>query len=175
MRKLWLVFLIGFTLIGFTPLAAFAEENSDISACYQEANTQFELNRCGGTDYATADAELNRVYRQIREIYKDNPVFLEKMEVAQHAWITFRDAEFDMKYPHADEPRYYGSVFGMCAPQYRTRLTLERVATLKQWLVGKEKGSVCGGSVMSSLYLQKLTCTDNGGEWEWKSEACRMP
>ena len=33
------------------------------------------------------DAELNRVYKQILRKYKDQPLFLKKLKLAQRAWI----------------------------------------------------------------------------------------
>jgi len=103
-----------------------------------------------------ADAELNRVYGQIRAAYRDDPLFLEKLNTAQLAWIALRDADFELRYPHAAERGYYGSVFPACAACYRTELTLQRVAFLKQWLTGVEEGEVCGGSFMPKGRLESI-------------------
>lgn len=117
-------------------------------SCLQAAMTQTQLNQCAGVTYDAADKELNRVYKKIREIYKDDKLFLEKMKQAQLAWIKLRDADFEMMYPHHNEHHYYGSSFPMCSSMYKTRLTLDRVAYLKTWLNGAEEGDVCSGSLM---------------------------
>ncbi len=125
-------------------------------SCLQTAMTQSELNQCAGVTYKEADKELNRVYKKIRELYKDDPVFLEKMKKAQLAWIKLRDADFEMMYPHHNEHRYYGSSFSMCSAMYTTKLTMERIAYLKTWLVGVEEGDVCSGSQMYDHNIRDL-------------------
>ena len=130
---------------GLLPLAAEAAQVN----CFDKAQTQADLNSCAGDEYAAADAELNRVYKQILEKYKDEPKFIAKLRAAQRAWLTYRDAELDAKFPHADEKSaYYGSIFPMCDSQYKAGLTRERVAKLREWLDGVEEGDACSGSVM---------------------------
>lgn len=60
-----------------------------------------------------------------------------------------------MMFPHADEPRYYGSVFPMCANGFKTQLTLERVSFLKKWLIGSEEGDVCSGSIINGWSVKE--------------------
>ncbi|MBW2159838.1 MAG: DUF1311 domain-containing protein [Deltaproteobacteria bacterium] len=93
-----------------------------------------------------ADAELNRVYKKIRKVYKNDKLFLQKLKVAQRAWIKFRDGHIDSLYPD-DTPGYYGSVLGECICNEMTYLTTARVAQLKVWLKGTEEGDMCAGSV----------------------------
>ena len=40
-------------------------------SCLETAMTQTDMNLCAGVGFQEADAELNRVYKKIREIYKD--------------------------------------------------------------------------------------------------------
>ena len=127
------------------PLIARAQEPQ--GSCFDKATTQLESNECAGKEYEKADAELNRVYKAILEKYKADPLFLEKLRAAQRAWLAYRDAEIAAKYPHADEPRYYGSIFPMCDALYRAQLTQERTRKLREWLDGGEEGDACGGSV----------------------------
>ncbi len=118
--------------------------------CFDRASTQVEMNSCAGKEYAAADAELNRVYGGILEKYKEDPKFIAKLRASQRAWLKYRDAEFEAKFPHGDERKsthYYGSVFPMCAAQYRAQLTRERIVKLREWLDGTEEGDVCAGSV----------------------------
>lgn len=74
-------------------------------------------------------------------------MFIEKLKLAQRAWIKFRDASFEMKYPHHKDRYYYGSAFSMCSRSYLAELTITRIAELKVWLKGIEEGDVCCGSV----------------------------
>jgi len=121
---------------------AFAKE----ATCLEQAMTQPEMNECAGMSYVMADGELNRVYAAIQSRYADDKLFLKKLKKAQLAWIKLRDADFEMQFPHAKDPAYYGRMFSTCADSYKTELTLERVAFLKQWLIGTEEGDSCSGS-----------------------------
>ena len=57
------------------------------------SNTQFELNQCAARARDRADAELNKVYR---ELMKDaGATERAKLRAAQLAWIKFRDAHCD--------------------------------------------------------------------------------
>lgn len=128
---------------------------SQTKNCIETAMTQLEMNRCSGIEYKEADAELNRVYRLIREIYQEDKEFLNNLKVAQRAWIKLRDADFELQFPHTDEPGYYGSVFPMCASGFKTQLTLQRVEFLKRWLAGSEEGDVCSGSILNSWSIKE--------------------
>jgi uncharacterized protein YecT (DUF1311 family) len=125
------------------PLAARAQKPD----CFDKAQTQLDLNDCAGEQFAAADAELNRVYKAILEKYKGDALFIEKLRVVQRAWLAYRDAEMDAKYPHSNEDRYYGSIFPMCDNVYRAQLTQERIKKLREWLDGAEEGDACSGSV----------------------------
>ena len=72
-----------------------------------------------------ADAELNRVYRKVRQVYKQDKAFLEKLKLAQRAWIKFRDAHIASVFP-IEEPGYYGSVVNECHCWIYASLTAAR-------------------------------------------------
>lgn len=127
------------------PLAARAQK--PVESCFEKANTQLESNECAAKEYSAADAELNRVYKAILEKYKKDPLFIDKLRATQRAWLAYRDAEIDAKYPHAAEGSYYGSIFPMCDSLYKAQLTQERVEKLREWLDGAEEGDACSGSV----------------------------
>jgi uncharacterized protein YecT (DUF1311 family) len=127
------------------PLAAGAQKPE--ADCFDKAVTQLDLNDCAGKQYQEADAELNRVYKAILEKYKEDKLFVEKLRAAQRAWLAYRDAEIEAKYPHAGEAHYYGSIFPMCDSLYQAQLTQERIKKLREWLDGGEEGDACGGSV----------------------------
>jgi uncharacterized protein YecT (DUF1311 family) len=101
-----------------------------------------------------ADAEINRVYKKIRKVYKNDKEFLEKLRLAQRAWIKFRDSHIRSIFP-IDEPYYYGSVVNECHCWIYADLTEERTKTLKVWLQGTEEGDLCAGSVKWTDQLRK--------------------
>lgn len=115
-----------------------------------KAETQLELNACASEMYQKEDEELNRVYQEVLKRYKDDSVFIQKLQKAQQAWIKFRDAQFDAMFPQALNSRgqyNYGSVFPMCTGLYKARLTHLRVEELRLWLDGTDEGDVCSGSL----------------------------
>ena len=126
---------------------------SEQESCADGAATQSDLSSCASSDYQQADAELNRVYQAVRDAYSDDVLFLEKLKQSQRAWITLRDADLALEYPHMDEPDYYGSVMPMCIADYQASLTWQRVDYLTRWLEGTQEGDVCSGSLMTEPEL----------------------
>jgi len=135
------------------PCSLFAQQGN---SCLQDAFTQSEMTRCEGMNFATADAELNRVYSLIRKIYKDDDEFISKLKSSQLAWIKLRDADLEMMYPLEDKQLQYGSAYPMCASGFVTTLTLQRVEYLKKWLVGIGEGDVCSGSIKRPFQIEEL-------------------
>lgn len=130
-------------LLALSTNYAFSHEDA---TCLEEAYTQAEINQCATMTYKLADMELNRVYEELQQVYKNDKLFLKKLKKAQLAWIKLRDADFEMQFPHTKEPGYYGSIFPTCANSYKEELTLKRVLFLKSWLKGVEEGDSCAGS-----------------------------
>jgi uncharacterized protein YecT (DUF1311 family) len=52
--------------------------------------TQTEMNACAAEDYRVADAELNRVYGELRA--RLDPRRRQVLVVAERAWLRYRDA-----------------------------------------------------------------------------------
>ena len=123
------------------PLCARAQKPE--ADCFDTAMTQLDTNDCAAAKYAKADAELNRVYQAVLEKHKDDALSVKKLRAAQRAWLAFRDAELEAKYPHSGERGYYGSVLPMCYSLEKTRLTEERTQRLREWLDEGEEGDVC--------------------------------
>jgi uncharacterized protein YecT (DUF1311 family) len=124
------------------------KEKKDVRCA--EASTQSEINACAHEDFRKEDDELNRVYREILKKYKDDPVFIKRFRAAQQAWLKFRDAQFEARFPHILNSRgqyNYGSVFPMCDNNYKAELTHSRIEELRLWLDGVEEGDVCAGSL----------------------------
>jgi uncharacterized protein YecT (DUF1311 family) len=110
------------------------------------SQTQAEMNEEAFATYKKADKELNSVYKKILVEYKSDTAFIRNLKISQRIWVTFRDAELNMKYPDR-EPYYYGSILPLCMANFLEKLTLDRIKTLKVWLVGVPDGDVCSGSV----------------------------
>lgn len=114
------------------------------------AQSQLEMNAEACGKYDKADAELNKMYQQIQKDYKKDTLFLQKMKKAQNAWIAFRDAQIEAKYPlkpNENPKQVYGSVYTMCRCSVLAKMTENRIAELKVWVEGIEEGDVCTGSV----------------------------
>jgi len=102
-----------------------------------KATNQHEMNACASKDFDTADKDLNQTYQAILAKYKDNDTFLANLRKAQKAWIAFRDAELDARFPLAagQSPNVeYGSMYSMCYFGAKAELTRQRTAQLKDML-----------------------------------------
>lgn len=76
------------------------------------SNTQYELNRCAARARDKADAELNKVYR---ELMKDTGTTERaKLRAAQLAWIKFRDAHCAYESIGNKGGSIYPMVFSFC-------------------------------------------------------------
>jgi uncharacterized protein YecT (DUF1311 family) len=121
------------------------------------AQTQSEMNNEANQDYRKTDNELNSVYKNINEIYKEDTLFIRKLKIAQKAWIVFRDAHMNSLYPMAENsPQEYGSIFPMCFSSEFEKITKVRIKELKVWLVGYDDLESCAGSVKSKHELVKI-------------------
>ena len=79
-----------------TPATATQDEQDDADRedpC-PGSHTQFELNQCAARARDRADAELNKVYRQLVSRLGDKKWEM-KLRAAQQAWIKYRDANCD--------------------------------------------------------------------------------
>ena len=104
------------------------------------------MNKKAFAAYEKADKELNDVYRDILAAYKSDTAFIYNLRASQRIWITFRDAELNMKYPER-EAGDYGSLHPLCRANYLGELTRDRIVTLRKWLLGAEEGDACSGSI----------------------------
>ena len=114
---------------------ALAQQDDDLDC--SKATNQHDINECASKDFDTADKELNQTYKAILAKYKDDALFLTQLRKAQEAWIKFRDAELDAKFPLAPgkNPRVeYGSMYSMCYFSEKAQLTRQRSEQLKDLL-----------------------------------------
>lgn len=97
--------------------------------------------------YRKADLELNEVYQKILVEYQSDTLFIDQLKKTQRIWISYRDAELEMKFPAENKQAEYGSAYPLCAFLFLTELTQERTEKLSVWLRGIEEGEICAGSV----------------------------
>lgn len=115
--------------------------------CFSQ--TQAEMNQQAYASYNKADKKLNTVYQKILVKYKTDKLFVANLKKSQRIWISFRDAEMDMKYPNYPNQNY-GSIHPTCRAVYLTELTESRIKTLNVWLNGIKEGDACSGSVKTN-------------------------
>lgn len=118
-----------------------------LASTHQFSQTQSRMKSDACNGYQTADAEMNRLYRQVLRVYKSDPVFVRKLRVAQRAWIEFRNAHLESLYPKRNKLSAYGSANPLCRCAVLAELTDERLKSLKKWVSGIEEGDVCAGSI----------------------------
>ena len=115
-----------------------AAQGADWIDC-AHAMAQLDMNQCAFRDFERADAELNRLWRDVisgagasdrsgengrRE--GDDRTEVATLREAQRAWVTFRDAHCTWE-SFAERG---GSLEPMVYEECRTRLTRERIAQL---------------------------------------------
>jgi len=97
-----------------------------------EATTQLDLNRCAARARDKADAELNKVYRQL---LKDaGTTERVKLRAAQLAWIKFRDTHCDYKSVDNKGGSIYQMVVSFCLADVTATRTKQLQEILREGL-----------------------------------------
>jgi uncharacterized protein YecT (DUF1311 family) len=130
------------------PAATAASSSGD--KCMDNAQSQAAMDECASQSLAAADKELNQVYQQVLAKFASDKVFTAKLRTAQKAWIAFRDAELEARYPASNKSLQYGSVYPMCANNELEAMTRQRIEELRAWLKVAQEGDVCSGSYQSN-------------------------
>ena len=89
------------------------------------AQNQADLNQAATAAYEKSDAELNKVYKELRETLTDNEK--ERLKEVQKLWITYRDKESEF----AASLYEGGSMAGLVKVNAATAETESRNAALK--------------------------------------------
>ncbi|MER8371257.1 lysozyme inhibitor LprI family protein [Mesorhizobium sp. M1406] len=92
--------------------------------CDRGDDSQQMMNICAGEDYQEADSRLNKAYQDL--ISADDADDKRLLQVAQRAWIAFRDAEC----AHSTAASAGGSIHPMEVSQCLARLTNDRIEQL---------------------------------------------
>ena len=133
MRTLVFIALVFFGLGTVEPIS-----NAHAADC-ATASDQSTLNECASKDYAKSDAELNKLYKEIRGRLSDQPDAVKKLVAAQKAWIVFRDAECDFSSVRSQDGSAYPMLISMC----RDGLTQTRIKDFKTYLSCEEGDLSC--------------------------------
>jgi uncharacterized protein YecT (DUF1311 family) len=132
----------------FVSTSMYSQESFDYSSFQVNKNytdgclTQFDFTQNALHEYNRADTKLNEIYNKILIKYKDNIIFIEKLKIAQRAWMVFRDAHTDSIWI-IDSPKkelYWGSMYSESLYIESANLTWERVKQLIKWLDLSNKG-----------------------------------
>ncbi|MGE4799165.1 lysozyme inhibitor LprI family protein [Yersinia hibernica] len=94
----------------------------------QKAVTQQDMNQCANSDYKKADAELNRIYKEVLD--KTSSAQRPLLKSAQLTWIKYRDADCTFQTSATEG----GSVHPMIISACLTHKTEERTTQLKSFL-----------------------------------------
>ena len=97
------------------------------------AQSQQEMNAEAAESFKKADKELNEVYAKVLANLDDGAK--ENLKKAQRAWVAWRDAEAAFR---ADAEARGGSMWPLVHEGIRSRLTKERVKSLKELLLKDE-------------------------------------
>lgn len=89
---------------------AFAEDD-----CDRNNQSQMAMNQCAGVDAAKADAELNKVYKQLAA--QADGKEKTALRDAQRAWIAFRDKECEYRTIGEDGGSIRPMELAMCAQE----------------------------------------------------------
>lgn len=103
------------------------------------SDTQQGMNQCADVAYKKSDAELNRVYQQIRTRLKQSNKSLVALVSAQKHWIAFRDAECTFR----SSASVGGTVYPLLVLQCRDALTRQRIEQLTGYLHCQEGDMSC--------------------------------
>ena len=113
------------------PAVGQERDEADEGPC-PDAMTQYAMNRCAAEEFQKADAELNKIYRQL--VTDAGPAEKVKLRAAQLAWIKFRDAHGDYEAFGNTGGSIYPMVYSFCLAE----VTRERTRQFKEIL--KEAG-----------------------------------
>jgi uncharacterized protein YecT (DUF1311 family) len=105
----------------------------------QSPQTQASMNECANAAYKTSDAELNAVYKELKERLKGDADKSNLLTTAQRAWIAYRDGECKLSASGVSGGSIYPSVYAGCLD----RLTKQRISDLKVYAACREGDLSC--------------------------------
>lgn len=117
------------------PMPAVVEAAADCSA----AQTQLDMNACATRAAEAADAELNGLYRQMRERLRRDDHAATLLVAAQRGWIAYRDAECDFASTGVAGGSIHPMIYAGCVED----ITRARIADFQRYLACEEGDLSC--------------------------------
>jgi uncharacterized protein YecT (DUF1311 family) len=122
----------------FCMIASISQARAQMSpvydACVARATTQTAMTMCAAEDLTRAQHALNVVYAKLLNEVSGHPETLTKIRVAERAWISYRDAYLEAKFPAKAKQAEYGSIFPMEADLVLADLTRQQTVALSNLL-----------------------------------------
>ncbi|MCX8999733.1 lysozyme inhibitor LprI family protein [Rhizobiaceae bacterium BDR2-2] len=122
-----------------TALASFTLSVAHADECMDKAEDQTTMNNCALQAYQASDAELNRLFHEIRKRLGDDPDKRQLLRGAERTWVAFRDAECDFTASAVTGGSAYPMVYDMCLND----LTQQRIRQFQQYLACEEGDMSC--------------------------------
>ena len=130
MRVVVVAILMAFCLL-FGPAIFAQRKRTPQLPCEKTAQTQLELNNCAHLAYVKADAEMNRVYKQLMASSSESgEKYQQKLKEAQVAWLKYRDATCESEAVINEGGSIYPMIYDYCLAS----VTEERTKRLKNML-----------------------------------------
>ncbi len=104
-----------------------------------DAQDQATMTECAAKSLKASDAELNKLYKEIRGRLADDADTRKLLVSAQRAWIAYRDAECNFSASGVAG----GSIYPMMQAMCLDTLTQRRVEDFKQYLNCEEGDPSC--------------------------------
>ena len=89
------------------------------------------MNNCANEEAKRVNEELNKIYKLLLSKVRSDAVATAKIQAAQRAWITYRDAYINAMYPARDKQSEYGSIFPMEVDLLAAKLTRQQIGALQ--------------------------------------------
>ena len=103
------------------------------------AMDQRTMNECADKSYEKSDAELNALYKLIKQRLKDDTDTTKLLVAAQRAWVGFRNAECKFSTLALSGGSVYPVIYSGCVD----RLTRKRIDDFKGYLMCEEGDLSC--------------------------------
>ena len=123
--------------------------------CSIYSQTQSDMTKTAGNSLIKSEKKMAEVLKKIAVLYKDAQNFLKKLRISQNAWLKFREAQLEARYPKSDDEFAYGSSFPMVYAMAKEELNNQRISQLMIWINGVEEGDVGAGSVKFKSQLKR--------------------
>ncbi|OQX20208.1 MAG: hypothetical protein BWK80_35985 [Desulfobacteraceae bacterium IS3] len=101
-----------------------------VNQCLEKDNSTLGMTTCLNDGYKLWDAELNKVYNQLRVNLK--PAEQKTLKAAQAEWIKYRDAEFAFKISLYDSLQ--GTMYKVMNAEDRLEIVKKRTSELESYL-----------------------------------------